>query len=216
MAKFQLAYPVSPIHLNQGFGSNPEYYAKFLDDLGNPEKGHSGMDLQAIHGQPVYAAHDGTARTIIDDHGGQGVYIRTTVPDDLKNYYNTIYWHLIGTTDPKFPMPFQGIKVVKKGDLIGYANNTGAPFESTGDHLHLGLALCDANGVFKNRGNGFNGCINAQPYFDGTYATDTVINPPAPAVNIALLASQKAQEGNMSLANLLYAIVSVIRAWLPQ
>src|SRR5690348_8548374 len=107
--KFELTYPVSPIHLNQGFGSNAAYYAKFLDDYGNPEKGHMGLDLQAMHGQPVYAAHDGTARTVgPDDHGGQGVYIRTTTPDDSGKYYNTIYWHLVGTTDPKFSQPFQG------------------------------------------------------------------------------------------------------------
>lgn len=212
--KFTLAYPVFPIHLNQGFGSNPQYYAKFLDDNGHPEKGHSGLDLQAIHGQPVYAAHDGLARTVgPDDHGGQGVYIRTTTPDDNGKYYTSIYWHLVGTTDPKFPQPHQGIWVVKKGDLIGYSNNTGAPYESTGDHLHFGLAQCTQNGVFLNRDNGFNGCVDPQPYFDGTYATDTVINPPPPAVTIAQIASQNAQQGNMTLANVLYSIVSIVRAW---
>lgn len=217
MAQFKLSYPVFPVHLNQSFGANPTYYIKFLDDLGNPEKGHSGIDLQAIHGQPVYAAHDGLARTIgPDDHGGQGVYIRTTSPDDIGKYWNTIYWHLIGTTDSKFPQPFEGLKVVKKGDLIGYANNTGAPFESTGDHLHFGLAQCDSQGNFLNRQNGFNGCVDPQPYFDGTYATDTVVAPPPPAINIALLASQKAQQGNLSVANMLYALIGVIRAFWNQ
>lgn len=212
--KFTLAYPVFPIHLNQSFGSNPAYYARFLDDNGNPVKGHSGIDFQAIHGQPVYAAHDGTARTVgPDEHGGQGVYIKTNVPDNNGKYWNTIYWHLVGTTDPKFPQPFQGLKAVKKGDLIGYANNTGAPFESTGDHLHFGLAECDQYGNFRNRSNGFNGCQDSQPFFDGTYATDEVINTPPPAVNIALLASQKAQSGNLTIANMLYAIVGIIRAW---
>lgn len=212
--KFSLAYPVSPIHLNQSFGANSAYYAKFLDDFGHPQKGHMGTDLQAIHGQPVYAAHDGLARTIgPDDHGGQGVYIRTTIPDIGGKYWTTIYWHLIGTTDSKFPQPFQGLKVVRKGDLIGYANNTGAPFESSGDHLHFSLAECDGLGSFKNRANGYGGCQDPLPFCDGTYATDTVVNPPPPAVNIALIASQKAQDGNMSLANLLYSLVGVIRAW---
>ena len=206
--------PLKPATIIQGFGANPAYYARFLDDFGNPQKGHMGLDLQAIHGQPVYATHDGTARTVgPDDHGGQGVYILTNQMDDNLDYHTTIYWHLIGTTDSKFPQPFQGAKTVKKGDLIGYANNTGAPFESSGTHLHFGHAISYANGTFKNRANGFNGCSDPQPYFDGTYATDTVINPPPPAINIAVMASQKAQEGNLSLANMLYAIVGVIRAW---
>lgn len=209
--KFTLAYPVSPVHLNQSFGANAAYYAKFLDESGNPEKGHTGIDLQAIHGQPVYAAHDGTARTVgPNDHGGQGVYIHTNTPDDKGKYWNTIYWHLIGTTDAKFPRPFQGMRVVRKGDLIGYADNTGAPFESTGDHLHFAFAECNQQGNFLHRSNGYNGCENPLPYFDGTYATDTVINAPPPAVSIALIA---AQQGDMKLANVLYAIVSIVRAW---
>lgn len=214
MAKFDLAYPVSPIHLNQAFGANPAHYAKFLDDNGNPQKGHMGLDLQAYTGQPVYAAHDGFAFNVgPDDHGGEGVYVRTTQPDDARNYHTTIYWHLLPRNNAQFPCPIQGSKVVKRGDQIGWADNSGAPFESSGTHLHLGLAVCDVNGNFKNRLNGFNGCIDAQPFFNGTYATDTVVNPPPPAVSIALLASQKAQAGNVSLANMLYSLVAVIRAW---
>lgn len=215
MEKFVMSYPVFPIHLNQGFGSNPAYYIRFLDDFGNPEKGHNGLDWQAIHGQSVYAPHDGSAFTVgPDDHGGQGVYIRTTTPDINGDYHTTILWHLIGTTDPKFPPPFQGLRAVKKGDLVGYANNTGAPFESTGDHLHQGHALCDNYGNFKNKANGFNGCINPLPYFDGTYATDKVINAPNPAINVAVLAAQTAQVGNLTSANMIYAIWGVIRAFL--
>lgn len=215
MVKFVMSYPVFPIHLNQGFGSNPVYYAKFLDDFGLPEKGHNGLDWQAIHGQPVYAPHDGSAFNVgPDDHGGEGVYIRTTTPDDNGDYHTTILWHLIGDTDSKFLRPINGLKIVKRGDLVGYANNTGAPFESTGDHLHQGHALCDANGVFKNRTNGFNGCTSPLPYFDGTYATDTVVNPAPPAANVALIATQDAQQGNITIANMVWSVVGIIRAFL--
>lgn len=210
-----MSYPVFPVHLNQGFGSSPAYYAKFLDDFGNPEKGHPGLDWQAIHGQEIYSPHDGSAFTVgPDDHGGQGVYIRTTQPDDSGDYHTTILWHLIGDTDSKFSRPFVGLKAVKKGDLVGYANNTGAPWESTGDHLHMGHALCDAQGHFKNRTNGFNGCVNPLPYFDGTYATDKVVNAPSPATNVAIIAAQSAQNGNLTTANMLYAILGLIRAFL--
>lgn len=214
---FKLAFPVFPIHYNQGFGWNPEYYAKFLDIHGIPQKGHPGIDLQAIHGQPVYAAHDGTARTVgPDDHGGQGVYILTNEPDSNGDRFTTIYWHLIGGTDAKFPPPFQGLKAVKRGDLIGYANNTGAPFESTGDHLHFGLAKCTASGNFLNQSNGYDGCIDPAPYFDGSYATDDVVNPAPPAVNLALLAIQKEQSKDLTWANILMSIVNIVRAFFKQ
>lgn len=32
--KLQLTYPVKPLHLNQGFGANTDYYYKFHDLLG--------------------------------------------------------------------------------------------------------------------------------------------------------------------------------------
>ncbi len=155
--------PIKPFTLLQGFGSNPDYYARFKDVNGNPLKGHMGNDLYAVHGTPVYASHDGTASTHTDSHGGEGVYV--AAPG-----YTTIYWHLIGDTDPLYPMPFQGAKAVTAGDLIGYADNTGAPFESTGTHLHFGLYPMDAQGNRLYPANGFDGCIDPAPFTSGTYA----------------------------------------------
>ncbi len=178
MPKLSLFYPVSPFHLNQGFGANPEYYARFHDQLGNPEKGHNGNDIMAYHGQPVYAATDGMAMFARDEHGGEGIYITTKDTYDYKGSqvrFRIINWHLIGDTDRKFPspIPLTGSEyTVKAGDLIGYANNTGAPFESSGDHLHVGLIPLTANGNALEPSNGFNGCIDARPYFNGNFAKD--------------------------------------------
>lgn len=163
-----LYYPIKPYYINQGFGANPDYYARFKDSLGNPEKGHMGIDLQAAHGQPVYAAHDGMARYVHDSHGGQGVYNRT-------NEFQTIYWHLVGDTDANFPCPIRkdGVEVaVKTGDLIGYADNTGAPFESNGTHLHFGFMSIDASGNATDPSNGFGGCTDPTTFFTGTFAQD--------------------------------------------
>lgn len=178
MTKLSLYYPVSPYHLNQGFGEDPTYYARFLDSFGNPEKGHNGNDLMAPHGQSVYAATDGMATYEKDAHGGEGIYITTTDYydyNDSQSKYRLINWHLIGDTEQKYPspVPLDGKSYpVKAGDLIGYADNTGAPYESSGDHLHFGLVPIKPNGMPQEPANGFNGCIDAQPFFNGNYAKD--------------------------------------------
>lgn len=165
----KLYYPVKPFKVIQGFGANPDYYARFRDIFGKPELGHMGIDVEAYHGQPVYASCDGTALYIKDSHGGEGVHITTS------DFYDVIHWHLIGDTDPLFPppIPMNNIKTqVKVGDLIGYADNTGAPFESSGDHLHLGLLPQDQYANSKFSANGFNGCVDPTPFFNGQYAVD--------------------------------------------
>ncbi len=175
--KLELFYPVKPYQVNQVFGGNPDYYARFHDRFGNPEKGHMGIDLQAPHGTPVYAACDGMAHFEKDDHGGEGMIIHTDTLEYKGNQatYNVINWHLCGDTDPKYPSPIKtdgNSYRVKAGDLIGYADNTGAPFESSGDHLHFGLCPFDLSGNAIEAHNGFNGCIDPAPYFNSYYAVD--------------------------------------------
>ena len=178
MSRLTLSYPIKPQFLVQEFGAKPDYYARFKDAFGNPEKGHMGVDFRAPHGLPVYAACDGMAYFQYDQHGGEGIYIRTGLFDyyGKQAKFNVINWHLIGNTDARYPspIPLDGKQYpVKKGDLIGYADNTGAPFESSGDHLHFGLQpLTEANFIIE-QANGFNGCIDPMPFFDGTYAQDT-------------------------------------------
>jgi len=206
MARLELWFPVDPLHINQEFGANPAYYARFHDAYGNPEKGHNGRDLMAFHGQPVYASVDGTAVYTSDSHGGEGCIITTSQPADYAGgtcWFNVINWHLIGNTDPAFPppIPMNGVKTaVKVGDLIGYANNTGAPFESSGDHLHLGLAPVDANQRVLLPANGFNGCIDPAPYFNGYFAKN----------HDQVLANLNKQ------VSLLTALVNTLTAWFSQ
>jgi murein DD-endopeptidase MepM/ murein hydrolase activator NlpD len=178
--KIALYYPVSPYSLNQGFAQNPAYYARFTDQFGHPEKGHNGNDLAASHGQPIYAPCDGYAQYAEDVHGGEGIYLTT---NDLYDYaggsaqYRIILWHMVGNSDSAYPSPIStdGAKHdVKAGDLIGYADNTGAPFESSGTHLHLGLIPLSASGFAAEPANGFNGCIDPQPFFNGIEAKDAV------------------------------------------
>ena len=165
--KLQLYYPVNPLHINQPFGANPDYYQKFHDQFGNPYKGHDGVDFMAVHGQGVYAPMDGWATYSIDGHGGYGVTITSITPLDYAGgtcWFSCLLWHLVGDTDLKYPKPFQS-QLVKTGDLIGYANNTGAPYESSGDHLHFGLKPVDKNMKLIFPANGYNGGIDPTPYF---------------------------------------------------
>ena len=166
--------------INQGFGANPAYYAKFLDSQGKPEKGHMGVDYMAIHATPLYAPCDGMAFYEFDSHGGDGIYIRTQDTFDYGNgqaYFTIILWHLCGKDDPQFkpiiPCDGKGY-LVKTGALIGYTDNTGAPFESSGDHLHFGLYPSSDKGgqVQIELGNGFDGCIDPTPYFTNYFAQD--------------------------------------------
>lgn len=159
----KIYYPIKPVHINQPFGANKEYYQT---NFGTP--GHMGIDFMGEHGHPIHASHDGSAVYRKDSHGGEGVYL---YGDGIL----TNYWHLIGDTDPKFPPPFPmdgDSHPVRAGDLIGYANNTGAPFESTGDHLHFGLALLDKNGIIIDNGDGYRGFKDPAPYFNGICAQD--------------------------------------------
>ncbi len=89
MSKLELFYPVKPFHLNQGFGDNTDYYAKFHDSFGQSYKGHNGLDFMAVHGQPVYAPIDGNAMYATDPHGGQYVLIKT---NEAFEYAGGVCW----------------------------------------------------------------------------------------------------------------------------
>lgn len=152
----KLIYPVDEPLITQGFGQNPQLYA---DPKYGGIKGHNGIDFLTTHGQKVFATHDGFAEYQVDNSGGHGVVI--TARD---GEYKTIYWHFCNPEkEPKFTSPIYGTyKEVETGDLIGYADNTGA---STGDHLHFGLKLCK-NGETINKDNGYLGAVDPMLYFD--------------------------------------------------
>lgn len=161
--KLVLKKPISPYEVVQGFGVNGEYYRQHGINI----DGHNGLDLRAYHGQPVYAAHDGTCYPEVDDKGGHGVVIISDQKYDYlpgECFFKTIYWHLVDG-----PSVVQTGQKVKAGDLIGYADNTGL---STGDHLHFGLkpVLKNDEPVFSwtsvNPNNGYLGAINPVPYLE--------------------------------------------------
>lgn len=214
--KLEIDYPLAPFYITQVFGVNGEYYRSH----GIPVAGHNGLDLRAYHGQPLYAAHDGNAYYTEDDgNEGQGVVIISTEKREIEGvltHYKTIYWHLCNPHEaaalasPVYryskatkgkPMP------VKRGDIIGYADNTGF---SLGDHLHFGLkpvAYKEKAATWWNtkQDNGYGGAIDPMPYFKKPGLSSWE--------QVAILAAKEQGAGRSKVASQLWAIVGVIRAW---
>ncbi len=133
-------------------------------------KGHNGLDLSASHGMPIYSAFDGWVEEVQTEEArglGLGIVSTELYPCTELNNANTQfkvrYWHLKSFEVEKN-------NPVKKGDLIGYADNTGY---SSGDHLHFELKpVTVKNGKVTNtlQNNGYFGAVNPLPYLeDGVF-----------------------------------------------
>lgn len=87
------------------------------------EYGHSGLDIAAQHGSPVYAADGGRIVTALKLGTGYGWHLVI----DHENGYQTLYSHL-----SRFDVDYG--ERVSKGQRIGLVGSTGL---STGPHLHF-------------------------------------------------------------------------------
>ena len=179
-----LYYPVkAPINEANLFGTPGPIYAA------SGQKGHPGIDFECPSGTPVYAPCDGAAFYVTDfdylvkegiipagsapEKAGCGIWIRT--PDNVDTIANVILWHMHAKETPGFPyaIPTDGsVTQVKAGQLLGYSDNSGYPVETNGPHLHLGYMPCDKTGEALNPENGFKGCVDPEPLFNGHYAED--------------------------------------------
>lgn len=88
--------------------------------LGGTRK-HTGIDLAAPTGTPVYATADGVVSRA-DWYSSYGLYISLEHGASLQTRYAHLSRLAVAAGD-----------AVKKGDLIGYVGSTG---RSTGPHLH--------------------------------------------------------------------------------
>jgi murein DD-endopeptidase MepM/ murein hydrolase activator NlpD len=97
---------------------------------------HSGVDLGAPQGTPVYAVRNGTLwYWSTGDVGGYSVYLEA---DDGNTYY---YTHLA----PYFAPLENTTRPVTAGDVIEYVDHTG---NANGyNHLHFELRLGGPNGT---------------------------------------------------------------------
>jgi len=167
---------VSTRHGDCPANSKPFYKSLNMD-------GHSGIDFAGILGEEVYhnGMYDGWMRTEIDSQGGIGVDVVSNTPvkllDGREVYVKIRHWHLKSTVG------FEG-KQVKFGQVIGLAGSTGA---SSGVHDHLGLKVCDKNGMALEKGNGYFGAIDPMPYMNVTVDAKhaaKLLNVPPPPITI--------------------------------
>ncbi|HTN62896.1 MAG TPA: M23 family metallopeptidase, partial [Devosia sp.] len=89
---------------------------------------HTGVDLAARSGTPIYAAGDG----VVEFHGWQSGY-GNKIEIKHVNGFETAYAHM-SRYEP-------GIQVgtrVRQGQLIGYVGSTGY---ATGPHLHFEMKI---------------------------------------------------------------------------
>lgn len=135
--------------LTQGFGGNPDSYAKF------GLKGHDGLDYGLPTGTEVVAPHSGKIIEAAFDANGYGNYLK--IENDKEG---SVLAHL-----KEFRVKVGD--VVTEGQLIAISNNTG---NSTGAHLHWGYYLFP-----RNRQNGYGGFIDQTPYLTASTPTTTTI-----------------------------------------
>jgi len=113
-------------------GGLTSFFGGRSDPLTGEPAYHSGIDISAEKGQPVYATADG----VVQSAGYTGDYGNLIV---LKHAFglSTRYGHLSA-------YHVKAGDVVKRGDVIGYIGSTG---RSTGSHLHYEIL---ANGQLMN------------------------------------------------------------------
>jgi murein DD-endopeptidase MepM/ murein hydrolase activator NlpD len=113
----RFAWPVAPVVITSHFGLR-------LHPVYGDNRYHRGVDLMADAAQAVYAPYSGTV-VFSGWHGGYGKHVE--LQHDIE--VTTTYSHLMSL------MVREG-EVVKKGQLIGLAGETGS---ATGPHLHFEL-----------------------------------------------------------------------------
>lgn len=107
--------------------------------------GHNGADWALPSMTPVLSGANGWVSEIAEDPSGYGRYLKV-----VHDGFFTLYAHLNNIAVKA------GDRVIA-GQLIAYSNNSG---NSTGPHLHFGVAPCDAGGKKTESDNGYSGYID--------------------------------------------------------
>ncbi len=104
-----------------------------IDPINGRPDNHTGTDIPAPGGTPIYAAQNGVVTTVNADRYASSYGYYCII--NHGNGYATLYAH-----QNQVPIVKEG-QTVQKGQVIGYVGTTG---RSTGNHLHFELRV---NGV---------------------------------------------------------------------
>ena len=104
-----------------------------IDPINGRRDNHTGTDIPAPGGTPIYAAKDGVVTTVNANKNASSYGYYCIISHGSG--YATLYAH-----QNQVPIVQEG-QTVKKGQVIGYVGTTG---RSTGNHLHFELRI---NGV---------------------------------------------------------------------
>ena len=104
-------------------------YRSAIYGLYNTTNWHSGIDIGAGYGAPIYAANNG----VIVSKGYSGSYGNCILVNHNNGFY-TMYAHMSA---------FENVSVgetISRGQVIGYVGMTGA---ASGPHLHFEIRTCE-------------------------------------------------------------------------
>ncbi len=104
-----------------------------VDPINGRRDNHTGTDIPAPSGTPIYAAKDGVVTTVNTNKNSSSYGYYCIISHGSG--YATLYAHQC-----QVPIVSEG-ETVTKGQVIGYVGTTG---RSTGNHLHFELRI---NGV---------------------------------------------------------------------
>lgn len=96
------------------------------------ERMHSGVDMAAPAGTPIYASKAGKV-TVAKWNNSAGYYVSINHGDGFSSIYMHMTHYIVSAG-----------QYVSRGQVIGYVGSTGT---STGNHLHFGIAY---NGTYVN------------------------------------------------------------------
>jgi hypothetical protein len=133
--------------------------------------GHNGLDFPVPNGTDVFNAADGYLVEATATDEGYGLRVSLFSPVSDNEAYLHIYCHFKDIPFPNHPwtdltQPLNNKPLIKRGDFIGHADNTG---DSSGSHLHLGLFPYILKPYWtKSLTNRYGGAIDPLPYLQLT------------------------------------------------
>lgn len=121
--------PVANPKIRRNSPSN--LYGKVRRDANGNPRNHQGFDYYAPTGTPILSVGDGVVHTVQSGHSSYGLNI-TVRHNRGKGYVYSFYAHLNGVANG-----IKSGKVIRKGEVIGYAGTSGNAKGFTGEDQHL-------------------------------------------------------------------------------